>query len=241
MPSPPRRAGAESLTPTERTTFRRKKERGSYDRTLVDDILDEGLLCHVGFGVDGSPFVLPMAYTRVEDALYLHGATGNRMLRYLAQGAQVCVTVTLLDALVLARSAFHHSLNYRSVVLFGTTERVVDDDEKRLASNALLEHLVPGRSAGTRPPSDDELRSVLMIRMPISEGSAKVRTGGPIDEPEDLEEPFWAGYIPLTVVAGDAVSDDALAAGVEQPDFANAFAARPGRHVRPGSDDDLLV
>ncbi len=228
MPSPPRRAGAESLTPTDRTTLRRKKERGSYDRSLVDDILDEGLLCHVGFSLDGSPFVLPMAYTRVEDSLYLHGATGNRMLRYLAQGAQVCVTVTLLDALVLARSAFHHSMNYRSVVLFGTTDRVVDDDKKRLASNALLEHLVPGRSAGTRPPSDDELRSVLMIRMPISEGSAKVRTGGPIDEPEDLEEPFWAGYIPLTIVAGDAVADDDARCGSGAARLRERLCGAPG-------------
>ena len=209
--------------------LRRKKERGSYDRALVNEILDEGLLCHVGFSVDGSTFVLPMAYARIGDALYLHGATGNRMLRHLAQGAEVCVTVTLLDGLVLARSAFHHSMNYRSVVLFGTIERVVDDDDKRLVSNALLEHLVPGRSAAARPASDEELRSVLMVRMPIAEGSAKVRAGGPIDEPEDFGEPFWAGHVPLSIVVGEAVADDGIPPVVEQPDYVSAFAARRTR------------
>ena len=235
MPSPPRPTGADDLTRTDRTMLRRKKERGSYDRALVNEILDEGLLCHVGFSVDGFTFVLPMAYARVGDALYLHGATGNRMLRHLAQGAEVCVTVTLLDGLVLARSAFHHSMNYRSVVLFGTTERVVDDDDKRLVSNALLEHLVPGRSAAARPASDEELRSVLMVRMPIAEGSAKVRAGGPIDEPEDLGGPFWAGHVPLSIVTGEAVADDGIPPGVEQPDCVRAFAERRARARRSRS------
>jgi len=246
MPAPPDPPGPDVLTPTDRTTLRRKKERGSYDRDLVNAILDEGLLCHVGFSVDGSTFVLPMAYARIGDALYLHGAAGNRMLRHmayarigdalylhgaagnrmlrhLAQGAEACVTVTLVDGVVLARSAFHHSMNYRSVVLLGTTERVVDDDEKQRASMALLEHIVPGRSSGARPPSADELRAVLMVRMAIAEGSAKVRTGGPIDEPEDLEEPYWAGHIPLSIVAGDAVADGGLPPGVEEPEHVRAF------------------
>jgi len=223
MPAPPDPPGPDVLTPTDRTTLRRKKERGSYDRDLVNAILDEGLLCHVGFSVDGSTFVLPMAYARIGDALYLHGAAGNRMLRHMAQGAEACVTVTLVDGVVLARSAFHHSMNYRSVVLLGTTERVVDDDEKQRASMALLEHIVPGRSSGARPPSADELRAVLMVRMTIAEGSAKVRTGGPIDEPEDLEEPYWAGHIPLSIVAGDAVADGGLPPGVEEPEYVRAF------------------
>ena len=141
-----------SLAITDRATLRRKKERGTYDRAVVHAVLDEGLLCHVGFSVDGSPFVMPMAYARMGEALYLHGATGNRMLRQLADGAEVCITVTLLDALVLARSAFHHSMNFRSVVLFGTARPVSDDDEKNRAMVALVEHIAPGRSA--HPPPD---------------------------------------------------------------------------------------
>jgi len=222
-PHPP---GADELTPTDRTTLRRKKERGSHDRSVVNAILDEGLLCHVGISVDGTPFVMPMAYARIGDALYLHGATGNRMLRHMAQGAEVCVTVTLLDGLVLARSAFHHSMNFRSVVLLGTTVRVDDDDEKRRATTALLEHIVPGRSIHTRPPSTEELRAVLMVRMPIEEGSAKIRTGGPIDEPEDLGSPVWAGQIPLSIAAGEAVIDGAPPPGVVEPDYVRAYPAR---------------
>ena len=179
----------DTLVRTDRTTLRRKKERGSFDRDVVNAILDEGLVCHVGFSVEGSTFVLPMVFARIEDDLYLHGATGNHMLRALADGVGVCVTVTLLDALVLARSAFHHSMNYRSVMVLGTATRVEDDDEKRQATTALLEHIAPGRSADTRPPSTDELRATLMVRVPIVEGSAKVRTGGPIDEPGDLDAP----------------------------------------------------
>jgi nitroimidazol reductase NimA-like FMN-containing flavoprotein (pyridoxamine 5'-phosphate oxidase superfamily) len=217
-----------ALAPTDRTTLRRKKERGSHDRDLVHAILDEGLLCHVGFTVKGSIFVMPMAYARIGETLYLHGATGNRMLRQLAEGADVCVTVTLLDALVLARSAFHHSMNYRSIMLFGKTSRVGDDDEKRMASDALLEHMVPGRSAEARPPSAEELRSVLVVRVPIEEGSAKVRSGGPIDEPEDLATPIWAGHLPLSVVAGVPVADGDLPNGVEEPPNVRTYPTRGG-------------
>lgn len=214
------------LTSTSRTTLRRKKERGSHERDLVNAILDEGLLCHVGFASEGSTFVMPMAYARVGDILYLHGATGNRMLRHLAEGAEVCVTVTLLDALVLARSAFHHSMNYRSVMLFGATARVGDDDEKRRASDALLEHMIPGRSADARPPSTEELRTVLIVRVPIAEGSAKVRSGGPIDESGDLEAPIWAGHIPLSTVAGTPVADGDLMHSVEEPPYVRTYPAR---------------
>ena len=217
-----------TLVPTDRTTLRRKKERGSHDRDLVHAILDEGLLCHVGFTAQGSTFVMPMAYARVGETLYLHGATGNRMLRQLAEGTDVCVTVTLLDALVLARSAFHHSMNYRSVMLFGTTSRVREDDEKRMASDALLEHMVPGRSAEARPPSAEELRSVLIVRLPIEEGAAKVRSGGPIDEPEDLGTPIWAGHLPLSIVAGAPVADGDLPNGLEEPPNVRTYPARGG-------------
>src|SRR5207302_5005757 len=160
---------------------------------LIHDVLDEGLVCHVGFTGDHGPVVLPMTYVRIDDLLYLHGAAGNDMLRRLARPAEVCVTVTLLDGLVFARSAFHHSMNYRSVVLFGRAERVTDAAEMRTASAALLDHLASGRSQHARPPSDAELRTTLFIRLSIREGSAKVRSGGPLEETGDLELPIWAG------------------------------------------------
>ena len=224
------RSLTDTLRRTDRTTLRRKKERGSFDRDVVNAILDEGLVCHVGFNVEGSTFVLPMVFARIDDVLYLHGATGNHMLRALADGVSVCVTVTLLDALVLARSAFHHSMNYRSVMVFGTATRVDDDDEKHRATMALLEHIAPGRSGDTRPPSSDELRATLMVRVPIVEGSAKVRTEGPIDEPADMDAPIWAGLIPLSIVAGPAVADGALLPGVETPSYVQTYPARGVPH-----------
>ena len=227
MPSPDDATGAtRALAPTARTVLRRKSERGSHSRDVVDAILDEGLVCHVGFSAEGTPFVTPMAYARIGTTLYLHGATGNRMLRLLAQGADVCVTVTLLDALVLARSAFHHSMNYRSVMLFGTTTKVGDDEEKRRAMLALLDHVAAGRSSHARPPSDEELRATLVVRVPIAEGSAKVRTGGPIEEPEDLTAPIWAGQIPLTTIAGPAVADAGLPPGTPVPSYVRAYPSR---------------
>ncbi len=217
---------AEVLAPTDRTTLRRKKERGSYDRDVVHAILDEGLVCHVGFSGEGSPFVIPMVYARMGEVVYLHGATGNRMLRSLALGAEVCVTVTLVDALVLARSAFHHSMNYRSVMLLGPATRVEDEEEKRRASMALLEHMVPGRSADTRAPTPEELRTTLVIRVPISEGSAKIRTGGPIDEPDDMGAPVWAGTIPLSLRAGPGVADGELPPGAPDPAYVHVYPPR---------------
>lgn len=236
MPDPVEyRDDTATLVPTPRTTLRRKKERGSFDRGVVNEILDEGLLCHVGFSVDGSPFVLPMVFARIEDTLYLHGATGNHMLRTLADGTEVCVTVTLVDAVVLARSAFHHSMNYRSVMVFGTATPVIDDDEKHRAMMALLDHITPGRSLDTRPPSTDELRATLMVRVPIAEGSAKVRTGGPIDEAVDLDAPFWAGQIPLSIVPGVAVADGALPLGVEVPSYVRLYPVRGAGRRDDGS------
>jgi len=173
---------------TSRSTLRRRKERGRYDRSAIDSILDEGLVCHVGFTDSGSLYVIPMTYARIGDLLYLHGAAGNHLLRSLAEGGQACVEVTLLDGLVLARSAFHHSMNYRSVILFGSPQRVTDPEEMRRAASALLEHMAPGRSADARPPNDIELSTTLMVRFHISEGSAKVRSGPPLDDDEDLDQ-----------------------------------------------------
>ena len=194
-------AMTDSLTPTARTTVRRLADRGHYERATVNAVLDEAYLAHVGFVVDGQPRVLPMTYGRDGDVLYLHGAVGNAMLR--ASGdAEVCVTVTLLDGLVLARSAFHHSMNYRSVVVLGVATKVVDDAEKRRAFDVIVDHVLPGRSAVARPSNESELRTTLVLRLPIEEASAKVREGGPIDDDADMDLPVWAGVVPLVLTPG---------------------------------------
>lgn len=197
---------AEPLTTTTRTKVRRRADRGSVDRALAYSILDEAYVAHVGIVIDGAPRVLPMTFGRVDDTLYLHGAVGNAMLRASA-GAEVCVTVTLLDGLVLARAAMHHSMNYRCVVLYSVADRVDDEVEKRRAFDAIVEHSRAGRSAEARPANDVELRATLVLRLPIAEGSVKVRTGGPIDDEDDLDLPVWAGVIPLGLVAGEPVVD----------------------------------
>lgn len=218
---------SEPLAQTDRTKLRRIAERGSFDRALANSIIDEAYLAHVGFVVDGAPKVLPMTYGRDGDVIYLHGAVGNAMLRASA-GAEVCVTITLLDGLVLARSAFHHSMNYRSVVLLGVAERVDDEDEKRRAFDVIVDHVLPGRSETARPTSASELRTTLVLRLPIDEGSVKVRTGGAVDDEEDLDREVWAGVIPLRLTHGEP-EQDALQLGVpalqrlEPP-----VAARPG-------------
>jgi hypothetical protein len=195
------------IAPTDRTTVRRKSQRASYERELVDAVIDEALSCHVGFAIDGRPWVIPTIHARIDDVLYLHGAVANHMLREISGGIEACVTITLVDALVLARSAFHHSMNYRSVMVFGRATIVDDPDEKWAALHALVEHVVPGRMAEARPPSDSELRKTAVLRLPISEASAKVRTGGPIDDPEDLALPVWAGQLPLSTAYGSAVAE----------------------------------
>lgn len=194
------------LTFTDRTRVRRKADRGHYDFDTVAAVLDAGLVCHVGFALDGRPWVFPTAYGRIDDRLYLHGAAANFALRSLADGAEACVAVTILDGLVLARSAFHHAVNYRSVMLFGVGEAVTDEDEKFAASMAIVEHVAPGRAADTRPPTAEELRATLVVRIPIAEASAKIRTGGPNDLPEDLALPHWAGELPLGLTPGKPVS-----------------------------------
>jgi uncharacterized protein len=209
------------LPVTSRGTLRRKRERGSHERALINAVLDEGLVCHVGFVADHGPVVLPMTYVRIDDHLYVHGAGGNDMLRHLADGADLCVTVTLLDGLVLARSAFHHSMNYRCVVLFGKAARVTDSAEMLAASAGLVDHIAPGRGLDARAPTAAELRATLIVRIPIDEGSAKVRTGGPIDDPEDLALPVWAGEIPLVMMAGSPVPDAAMNPPLPLPDYLN--------------------
>jgi uncharacterized protein len=193
--------------PTERTRLRRGADRGRYDRATVEAILDEGLVAHVGFAVEGRPWVMPMAYARVDDVVYVHGAVGNHALRAIAGGAELCLTVTLVDGLVLSRSAFHHSMNYRSVLVFGPGRLVQDPAEKLAASLALVDHMVPGRAADTRSPSEAELRATQVVAVDLAEASAKVRSGGPGEDPADIGAGHWAGHLPLSVVAGDPVQD----------------------------------
>jgi len=225
----PEGTAAGELAVTGRTGVRRMRERGTHERSVVDAILDEGLLCHVGVIDDKAPVVTPMAYARVSDHLYLHGAPANRTLRLLAEGSDACVTVTLFDGLVLARSAFHHSMNYRCVMLFGTGVPVEDAEEKLVASAALLEHMASGRSGDARMPNASELRSTLIVRFPIEEGSAKVRTGGPKDDDEDLDSPVWAGVIPFDLVPRPGIPEDGLPDGTVVPPYAERYPARGGR------------
>ncbi len=184
--------------PTPRTRVKRIPERGSYDRALVHAILDEGIICHVGVTVEGQPFVLPMTYARRGDALLLHGSSVSRLIKSLADGIHACVTVTHVDGLVIARSAFHHSMNYRSVMALGTATPILDPDRKLQALADLVEHLVPGRGPDARPPNDQEMKATTILEFPLTEVSAKVRSGPPGDEPEDLALPHWAGVIPMT-------------------------------------------
>jgi len=195
------------LTPTPRTQHRRLADRGSFEVDLINSIVDEAMFCHVGFTVDGRAVVIPTIHARVDDQLYLHGAVANAMLKSLANGVDVCVTMTIADGLVLARSAFHHSMNYRSVMVFGKATLVADGPEKLAAFDALVEHVVPGRTADARPPSDDEIRKTSVLVLPIDEASAKVRTGGPIDEPDDIALDVWAGQLPLTTTYGTPIAE----------------------------------
>jgi nitroimidazol reductase NimA-like FMN-containing flavoprotein (pyridoxamine 5'-phosphate oxidase superfamily) len=192
---------------TPRTTVRRLAARGVYDRDAIYAILDEALICHVGLVVDGQPVVIPTIHVRVGDTLYFHGAGASRMLRTLRGGVDACVTVTLLDGLVLARSAFHHSMNYRSVVVLGKGREVADREEKLRALDALVEHVVPGRAAIVRPPNELEIKQTLVVALPLSEASAKVRTGPPVDDEADYALDVWAGVVPVALVKGEPVKD----------------------------------
>jgi len=204
---------------TQRTTLKRLPKRGVYDRELVYRILDEGFICHVSFAVDGQPFVIPTGYARIADQLYIHGSQVSRMLRTLVQGIDVCIAVTLVDGLVLARSAFHHSVNYRSVVIFGRAAMVEEKEAKLATLFAFSEHVIPGRWNDVREPTEQELKATTVLSLPLLEVSAKVRTGPPIDDEEDYALNVWAGVLPLRMIAGEPINDPRLPESIEPPTY----------------------
>jgi nitroimidazol reductase NimA-like FMN-containing flavoprotein (pyridoxamine 5'-phosphate oxidase superfamily) len=214
--------------PTPRSTVRRLPDRARYDRASVDAILDEGLVCHVGFVDDGQAYVIPSVYARQGDRLVLHGSAASRMLKVLAAGAPACVTVTLLDGLVLARSEFHHSMNYRSAVVLGRATEVVDPGEKRRALRAIVEHVAPGRAGSVRPPNERELRATRVVAIALDEASAKVRTGPPKDDEEDYALPVWAGELPLRLEPRAPVADPRPGPAIPPPPHVTGWR-RPGR------------
>jgi nitroimidazol reductase NimA-like FMN-containing flavoprotein (pyridoxamine 5'-phosphate oxidase superfamily) len=215
---------SETQMPTLRTRVVREAERAVYDREVVYQILDAGFLCHVGFAVEGQPFVIPTSYGRKDSNLYIHGSAASRMLRHMKEGVPVCVTVTLLDGLVLARSVFNHSMNYRSAVILGKAT-LVDDPEEKLAGLRLLsEHILPGRWDDSRQPNERELKATSVLRLPIEEFSAKVRTGPPIDDAEDYSFPTWAGVVPLEIKAGAPIDDPKLDPKREAPSYARLYS-----------------
>jgi nitroimidazol reductase NimA-like FMN-containing flavoprotein (pyridoxamine 5'-phosphate oxidase superfamily) len=217
---------AQPSAPSARTRLVREADRAVYDRAAAYQILDEGFICHVGFVVDGQPFVIPTGYGRVGDNLYIHGSAASRMLRRVDEGVAVCVTVTLLDGLVLARSIFNHSMNYRSVVILGTARAVNDPTEKLEALRLLSEHILPGRWAESRQPNEKELKATLVLRLPIEEFSAKVRQGPPVDDAEDYAFRTWAGVIPLEMVAGEPIDDARLMPGLRAPEYARTYTRK---------------
>ena len=209
---------------TGRSQVRRLPERGQYDQESIQGILDEAFVCHVGFVThDGQPVVIPTIHARSGSTLYLHGSPASRMLRTVKGGADVCVTVTLLDGLVLARSAFHHSMNYRSVMVFGRPREVTDRDEKMNALERITEHVARGRWADARHPNEIELKGTSVVAVEIDEASAKVRTGPPVDDDEDYAMPIWAGVVPVTTAFGTPVDDPLLRYGIDPPDYASEY------------------
>jgi nitroimidazol reductase NimA-like FMN-containing flavoprotein (pyridoxamine 5'-phosphate oxidase superfamily) len=219
---------SETQMPTPRTRVVREPHRAAYDRETVYQILDEGFLCHIGFAVDGQPFVIPTSYGRKDASLYIHGSAASRMLRQMQKEAvQVCITVTLLDGLVLARSVFNHSMNYRSVVVLGKATLVDDPQEKLAALRTLSEHILPGRWDDSRQPNERELKQTSVLRVPIEEFSAKVRTGPPVDDEEDLTFPTWAGVLPLEMKADAPVNDANLDPTREVPRYVTSYSRRP--------------
>jgi uncharacterized protein len=212
------------FTPTERTQVKRLPKRGKYERETVFAILDEGFVCHVGFAVDGQPYVIPTNYGRSGDTLYLHGSAASRMLRTLSEGVPVSVTVTHVDGLVLARSAFHHSVNYRSVVILGTARLVTDSAEKMEALRVFTEHVMKGRWDDVRQPTEQELKATSVLALPLEEVSAKVRTGGPIDDEEDYALPVWAGVLPLETVAKELLPDPQRKKDAPVPDYLKNYS-----------------
>lgn len=215
--------------PTQRSTVRRLPERGSYDYESLNAVLDEGLICHLGFVVDGQPFVIPTGYGRDGEKLYVHGSAASRMLRHLAQGHPMTACVTLLDGLVLARSGFHHSMNYRSAVVFGKGTLVEEPEEKMHALVVISEHLVPGRWAELRGPNPQEMKATSVIRLEIEDFSVKVRSGPPKDDDEDYDLPIWAGVLPLQMTAGEPIPDPKLRHAAEIPVYVKRYARGKSR------------
>jgi uncharacterized protein len=205
------------LQVTAKTKLKRLPKRGNFERETINKILDEGFICHIGFVVNNQPFVIPTSYARKGDNLIIHGSAASRMMRSLSEEIQVCVTVTLIDGLVLARSAFHHSMNYRSVVIFGKAKVISDENEKFDALYALTEHIVPNRWAEIRPPTKNELKATTVLSLPLQEASAKIRTGNPVDDEEDYEMNVWAGVLPFDFKVGKPIADERLKDGVSIP------------------------
>jgi nitroimidazol reductase NimA-like FMN-containing flavoprotein (pyridoxamine 5'-phosphate oxidase superfamily) len=210
---------SKEIVRTERTKIKRIPKRGNFERDTINSILDEGFVCHIGFTMDEQPFVIPTSYARIGENLIIHGSSASRMMRALAREKPICVTVTLIDGLVLARSAFHHSMNYRSVVVFGTAKVIQDKEEKLAALRALTEHLVPNRWREVRPPNDLELKATTVLSLPIEEASAKIRTGNPVDDEEDYCLDVWAGVVPLKLIAGNPISDEKLKSEISIPAY----------------------
>jgi uncharacterized protein len=214
--------------PTERTQVHRHPERGDYDRPTIDAILDEALICHVAFNdIEGAPRCLPTIHARVGDTIYLHGSKAARAWKALRAGAEVCIVATIVDGLVMARSAFNHSMNYRSVVVFGTAREVTDEEELHTAAAAITSHVAPGREDEARMPTDAEYKQTLLLAVPLEEASAKVRTGPPKDDAEDMELPIWAGVLPLHTRPGEPEPDPQLSDGLEVPASVTGYH-RPG-------------
>ena len=217
-----------TTAPSERVRLRRKRERGHYERDVIEGILDEALIAHLGITDDGGqPFVIPTLHARHGGLVYCHGSLGSRTMRALAAGAPACLTVSLIDGLVLARSAMHHSANYRSVMLLGGARPLTDPQEKRVALEAIVEHIVPGRWREVREPTDNELAATAVLSFPIEEASAKIRSGGPVDDEPDLERPVWAGVLPLASAVGAPQPDALLDPGIALPSYLRPYR-RPG-------------
>jgi uncharacterized protein len=208
---------------TDRTKISRLAKRGHYDPEIINAILDEGLVCHVSYQLDGQPFLIPTAYCRIDNTVYLHGSVGSHFFRELAKGVPVCLTVTHIDGLVMARSAFHHSVNYRSVVLFGKTQLVTNEDERWLALERITEHLVPGRWADTRQPNTSEMKKTMVLAIQIEEASAKIRTGNVGDDPEDLDLGYWAGVLPISLSYGTPIQDPAQSEAIQVPGYVTRY------------------
>ncbi|MBS0578949.1 MAG: pyridoxamine 5'-phosphate oxidase family protein [Proteobacteria bacterium] len=222
------------IKPTQRTRLARLRDRGSYDRAVIDAILDEALYCHVGFVADKQPYVVPTIHARVGETLYVHGSVASRMLKNLSRGIEVCLTVTLLDGLVLARSAFHHSMNYRSVLVLGRAALVTDEDQKRAALTALVNRVLPGRAAEVRGPNRKELNATSVLSLPITEVSAKIRRGPPVDAEADYALPCWAGVLPLALMALPAQPDPRLPTDTPVPQAVTAWSRGAGRMLGKG-------